>query len=393
MAKPKVVLVTKLYHPWIGGVEKHVQDLAEGLGGRFDMKVLCCREPRAKGTRTPGNFSLNPLIPQSPNPSSINGVPVYKVPSLGLYWSMPVAPAFPFWLKKLSAEADILHFHLPFPLAVISHWIIRTLYPRLIVTWHSNIVRQKNMAGLLSPWTQWFLSKSRMIVLTSKGLLDNSPELKNFRNKCLVVPFGIQPERFEADQQTMQKARQIRVRCGGDSLILFVGRLIPYKGLDVLIKAMARISQNARLAIIGQGRLDKKLRELASSLGLSGRVMFLGAKDGDDLTAYYHACDFFVLSSVTPNEAFGLVQLEAMAAGKPVINTYIAGGVPEVSLNGQTGLSVEPNNPAALANAMQKLLVDPNLRKTLGENARQRVREHFTFEKMLAQTAAVYDSI
>ena len=172
---------------------------------------------------------------------------------------------------------------------------------------------------------------------------------------------------------------------------MFVGRLCYYKGVEYLIEAMQWV--NAKLLIVGDGELREKLEEMTVSLGLEERVKFLGKVSNELLKYCYQICDVFVLPSVEPTEAFGLVQLEAMAYGKPVINTLLPTGVPFVSIDGKTGLTVEPRNSKALADAINKLLSDDELRKKFGIQARNRVVENFTVDKMNEKILKVYQEL
>ncbi|MEK7288355.1 MAG: glycosyltransferase, partial [Elusimicrobiota bacterium] len=372
MTKSKILLVSKLYHPWIGGVEQHVQLLAEEMAKEFDIRALCCQE---NAPTAPPHSSL-----LTPYHQIINGIPVFKAPSLGIYWSMPVSPAFPFWFKRLAREADLIHLHLPFPLAEFSQWILRP-GAKLVITWHSDIVRQKFFARALSPLSRWILERAQIIITTSEQLAQNSRALQCFRAKTQIIPLAIKTERFVLTPAIQKEAQAIRRRYG-TPLILFVGRLVPYKGLAYLLDALPGVTRQAKLLLIGDGPLSGALRDMAKRLGLDERAIFLGAKTDENLAAYYHACDLFILPSVSPNEAFGVVQMEAMAAGKPVINTALATGVPGVSLDQQTGLTVPPCDSEALVQAINKILQNEPWRQQLGQNALERVRTLFSAEAL-----------
>ena len=157
--------------------------------------------------------------------------------------------------------------------------------------------------------------------------------------------------------------------------LLFVGRLVYYKGIDVLIRAMKSVT-NAELFVVGSGELDKQLRTQVKDLDIESKVHFMGRVDTRTLLAAFADCDVFILPSVSRAECFGLVQLEAMAYGKPVINTCLPTAVPEVSLNGETGLTVPPSDEIALAGAIQALTDDKVLRSKYGENAKVRCKKY-----------------
>jgi len=177
----------------------------------------------------------------------------------------------------------------------------------------------------------------------------------------------------------------------GPNIVLFVGRLIYYKGAEHLIRAMKDV--DGKLLIVGEGPLEGQLRSLAAELGIEDKVAFLGRIQDREMAAYYHSCDVFVLPSIARSEAFGIVQLEAMACGKPVINTDLPTGVPKVSRNGETGITVPPADPAALTEAINNLLEDSDLRQEYGSNARRRVEERFSIKRMLDDVYRVYEKV
>ncbi len=195
------------------------------------------------------------------------------------------------------------------------------------------------------------------IIATSPNYLATSIVLQAHRDRCHVLPYGIPVEQFE--QQDDAAVASIRDRFGR-RLVITVGRLIYYKGFDVLVRAMKDV--DGALVIIGEGPLRPELEAQARDLGIADRVHFLGEIHNRDIAAYYHASDVFALASVARSEAFGIVQLEAMACGLPVVNTGLDSGVPFVSLDGLTGLTVPPGDSVALSRALNKLLDDDELR-------------------------------
>jgi rhamnosyl/mannosyltransferase len=360
-----------LYHPWIGGVEKVVQDIAENLGNRVDMKVLVCK-PKGKGSK-----------------KIVNGVEVFYASSLGIYLSTPISISFPFLLKNLSSDRDILHFHMPFPLGVISYLLMR---PRgkLVVWWHSDIVRQKKTLVLFKPFLVRFLMKADKIIVATAQHIENSAFLGRFRDKCEVIPFGISTKQFQLNDEIKKKVEDIHKKYG-PKIVLFVGRLIYYKGIQFLVQAMEDV--DAKLLIVGKGPLEYSTIKLARELGIENRVIFLGRVDIRDLPAYYHACKVFVLPSLVKTEAFGIVQLEAMACGKPVVNTVIPSGVPYVSVDKKTGITVPPGDIKSLAQAINTLLDNEILRERYGREALIRVRNCFTMGKMIEKVYQVYKTL
>jgi rhamnosyl/mannosyltransferase len=204
-----------------------------------------------------------------------------------------------------------------------------------------------------------------------------------------LIPYGIDARQFDDDRVDKALVEKLRQRFG-PRVILTVGRLVYYKGIEFLIQAMTRV--DARLVIIGEGPLRAELEREAVNNGASSRVVFLGEID-DDLVSYYHACDIFALPSCERSEAFGLVQLEAMACGRPVVNTQIDSGVTYASLDGVTGFTVQPRSPDAMATALNRLLDNPELRTEMGRAARARVVNEFGIRQMAARTLALYRTV
>ncbi|MCL5959596.1 MAG: glycosyltransferase, partial [Chloroflexi bacterium] len=209
--------------------------------------------------------------------------------------------------------------------------------------------------------------------------------LSRYGEKTTIIPYGIDLDRFE--EQSVHKLNATGTEFDGP-LLLFVGRLRYYKGLRYLLRAMPEIE--AKLLVVGIGAEEDVLKSLTSELGLQEKVIFLGEVSDEDLPAYYHACDVFVLPSSHRSEAFGLVQLEAMLAGKPVVSTELGTGTSYVNLHGETGLVVPPCDSPALAGAVNALLKDPDLRQRMGQKGRERVRAEFSVEMMVDRIAALY---
>ena len=371
MQRIKILQISKFFYPHFGGMEKVVRDINVGLKENVKMKVLTC-QVKGKG-----------------NKEIVDGIEVFRAGSIGTYFSVPISFTFPFLLKRLSKDRDILHFHLPFPLAVMSYLLVRPK-GKIVVWWHSDILKPKNLYKLYKPFLRRFLNKVDKIIVATPFHIKNSDILNDFKNKCEVIPYGIDIERFNFTDKINDKVIKIR-RKYGQKIILFIGRLIYYKGLEYLIQTMKSV--DAKLLIIGEGYLKENLQKLVGKLKIENKVFFLGRVDDNDIVAYYHACDIFVLPSIEKTEAFGLVQLEAMACGKPIVNTNLPTGVPYVSQNELTGLTVPPKDAKALSSAINSLLNDKILRKKYGENGKRRVEKEFTKKIMIEKVLNLYQEL
>lgn len=365
----KILQIHKLYYPVFGGIERHVQLISEGLRDRAYIEVLVCKAKGRGDTRF------------------INDVKVHYASSLGMYTGMPISITFPFLLRAKSRRADILHFHLPFPLADLSYVLMTSKGKRVIVTYHSDIVRQKGLAKLYKPFLHQFLRRADRIIVTSRHLLESSEHLTPYKDKCVVIPLSIDLTRFKPPRN-YDSHFEHRDASRDKRIVLFVGCLTYYKGLRYLIDAMPHVE--ARLLIVGNGELRNHLEQQCRSLGVDGRVTFLGNVSDDSLGCYYRSCDVFVLPSTEKSEAFGLVQLEAMAHGKPVVNTYLPTAVPHVSIHGKTGITVPPKDSKALAEAINVLLGNQELAARFSRNAINRVKTEFSQDVMLNRIYSIY---
>lgn len=365
-----VLQVSKYYYPEVGGIEQVVQTLAEELHGpEMGVQVLAA----AAGGR--GGHER------------INGVPVTKVTSLGELASTPLTPLFPVRLASRGRSVDIVHLHLPNPVAVASYLSFGPSDPRLVVTYHSDIVRQSKALKLYRPMLHRVLGRADRIVTTSPNLLEHSEHLQPHADRCEVIPLSVDLDRFDA-----YEGPEYDLPTDPDRpTLLFVGRLSYYKGVQHLVDAMGDV--DADLLVVGDGDRREDVESRARERGVTDRIHFLGRVDDEMLDFCYREADVFVLPSVAPSEAFGIVQLEAMAVGTPVVNTDLPTGVPWVSRDGETGLTVPPGDARALADAINRLVENPELRRRYGENAAERVHETFGRERMVERTRELYEEL
>jgi glycosyltransferase involved in cell wall biosynthesis len=369
----KVLQVYKdFYPPVIGGIEKHINILCKGLvENGIEVQVLVSNT-RYKHEK-----------------EKFFGIPVHKAPQLGRFYSAPLTPSFYYYLQKLGKNSDIVHFHHPNPTAEFSYFYTN-LKSKIVVTYHSDIIRQDKLGKIYSPFRKRFLDISDSIIATSQNYIRSSQILNQYKNKCTVIPLGIDVSRFDSDDDT-DKVNEIKNEHGRLPLILFVGCLRYYKGLHILISAMKNIS--AKLIIIGSGPEQHRLEKLVGDFGLFNKIVLLGQKSDQEVNAYYKACDIFVLPSQLRSEAFGIVQLEAMYCKKPVISTELNTGTTFININSKTGLTINPNDIESLQRAIAFLINNPEKRKKFGENGITRVKELFTADKMVENIISLYKRI
>ena len=319
------------------------------------------------------------------------GDTVYARP-LGSLGGVPVCPTMPFHAYRLNRRIHFDIVHLQFPADPGAH-LATLILPRTVkrvITWHSDIVRQKRLLMFYRPFLRHLLRTADAIIIPTPAHRTSSEHLSEIEDhgRFHVVPYGFDLSRYE---RRPEAAAAIRKRHGGRLLIFALGRHVYYKGYEYLIRALPLVPQ-AELVLGGRGPLTESLMGLAQDLGVRERVEFTGRIPEQDLPAYYHACDVFCLPSVEQSEAFGIVQLEAMTCGKPIVCSELNNGVTWVNQDGVTGLVVPPADPVALAGALNRLVADTELRRRLGEQGRQRASREFTVEAMVRGTLSVYRS-
>jgi len=368
----RVLYLYKDYYPVPGGIENNIRQLASGLRRLgVETQVLVTNTQR---------HTIQ---------EAIDGVPVLKAGRLLNISSAPLSLSFYTWLWRLEANVDIAHLHMPYPPAELGQLALGRSR-RVVATYHSDIVRQRTLGALYRPFLWRTLRRLRLIAVSNPVYIQDSPFLRAHAQKCRVVHFGIDTQRFARTAEQAARAAAWQARFGQRPLVLFVGRLRHYKGVHVLLAALARLPAEVQALIAGSGPLETQLRAQAQQLGVANRAHFLGTLDDDAVTALYHAADVFVLPSTNRAETFGIVQLEAMACGKPVICTELGTGTSYVNQHGVTGLVIPPNDPSALAEAIQSLLAQPELRARMGAASQARVAREFSNDAMLRQMLAFY---
>lgn len=367
----RVLYLYKDYYPVLGGIENHVRMLAEGLR---ELGV----ETQVLVTNT-GSHSVS---------EAIGGVPVTKTGRQANISSAPLSLGFFPAVRRLEAGVDVAHAHFPYPPGEVAQLLLGRSR-RFVLTYHSDIVKQRVLGALYRPLLWLLLRRVDLITVSNPVYIQTSRYLRPVANKCRVIHHGQDLARFEPTSTSSAAAAAWRARFPDRPLLLFVGRLRHYKGVDVLLRAMTAVEQ-AHLVVVGIGPMSDAWQALARELGLQAKVSFLGEAPDADVLALYQAADLFVLPSTNRAETWGAVQIEAMASGLPVICTELGTGTSYVNQDGVTGLVVPPNEPGALAAAIQTLIANPDLRRRLGQQGLRRAAEQFSTAAMLQNMLAFY---
>lgn len=361
----RVLHISKYYHPFVGGVEQIARDCVLALDGKVEQKILC--------------FDHNPKSKDSVD--SVDGVEVIRVGQQALISSQALGITYGKQMKKVlqSFKPDVIIFHYPNP--YVAHYLLEYIKPesKLIVWWHLDITKQKLLKHLFTGQNNRLLKRADKVVATSPNYIDGSQWLASVREKCVVIPNCIDENRLAVTDKEKKLAEQIRAENKNKILCLAVGRHVPYKGFEYLIKASKYLDDRFVIQITGKGPLTEELHKLAKG---DPKVKFLGLVSDEELKARLLSCDIYTFSSITKNEAFGLALAEGMYFGHPAVTFTIPGsGVNYVNINGETGIEVPNRDVKAFADALTKLADDPVLQTQYGVAARARVENNFMFQQ------------
>lgn len=363
MSKGKVLHISKFYPPYKGGIEDVCYSIVSSMDG-YDHRVLCFNT---------GKESVE---------EQYDGVPVLRVGVQMQRYSQPIAFSYHKALKKEleTFQPDIIHLHTPNPFA--SFLVCRSIKKetKLVVHWHSDIIKQQFTYKVYQPFERKLLDRADAIFATSPNYAEHSLPLKLYAEKVRIVPNGINEEKICEREGDQARIDEIRNRYHGKNIIFFMGRHVSYKGIDRLVEAEPKIKSDCVILIAGDGVLTNELKASTKS----ERIHFIGKISDDEIRLYMKAASVFAFPSITKNEAFGIVLAEAMyCATPPVLFSIEGSGVNWLNQNGVTGLEVANSDTTAFAEAIDKLLLnEDNIREKLGENAHNRIVENFTMARI-----------
>lgn len=350
--------------PIAGGIEGHMARMCRVQRAWANVEALTCS--RTCRTRVVER----------------DGTRVTEAAEWGRFQNAPMAPTFPALLRRMARDVAVIHA--PFPTGELS-WLLARPRARLVVRYHSDVVRQATAMRVYGPLQRMFLERADCILPTSRQYLDTSPMLAAVRDRCRVIPLGIDTAAF--DRPSEEGVAALRAKYG--QYVLFAGRHRYYKGLRVLVEAAQAI--RASVVAAGDGPERDACRRLAEERGV--RMFFPGTLTHQELVDHLHGCEAFVFPSIARSEAFGIALLEAHACGKPAVATTLGTGVEFVNRHGETGLNAPPGDPHALAEAVNALLDDATMRDRMGRTARERVRTEFTMEQIARREFEVFEEL
>lgn len=366
----KILHIYKSYYPFtIGGIEKHIYSLTESLHGQgIESAILTSKPspPAHKGT-----------IGQSQ---------VYYFPSNIELASCPISLSMLKNFQQITQDYDLLHYHFPWPFADLMHLLTPTHKPT-VVSYHSDIIRQKWLKILYHPLMRVFLNQADAIIASSDNYVQSSPILKKYQNKITVIPYGLDFTHYPPPppNELTQWERKV-----GKGFFLFVGVLRYYKGLDFLLEAVR--NTDIQVVIAGAGPEEKRLHRIKTEHKINN-VTFVGQVTESDKAALYQLCHAMVAPSHLRTEAFCISLLESLIYGKPAISTELGTGTSFVNQHNISGLVVPPADPQALRQAMQLLLTDPVLYQRLAEGAKTHYFQYFTADAMRDKHVRLYNQL
>lgn len=367
-------------------METHLQTLARAqaeLGS--NVHVLCVNhQPMPDVDATWDSLVSTPTVEEWDG-----SVRVTRIGRMASLKRLDLCPRlFPELRQVFQSDSDIIHLHTPNPTMLLPLAVLRGR-AAVIVTHHSDVVKQRFLRHLQGPFERRVYDRAATILVTSPTYAAGSPMLQRYADKVLSLPLGIDLASFvEPSREARRHAENLRNK-HGEPLWLMVGRLVYYKGIQVALQALAKVP--GKLLVIGSGPLGPELRRQAEGLGVAGRVIWYGHAEPDELVGAYHAATALWFPSIARSEGFGLVQVEAMASGCPVINTAIPhSGVSWVSRHEETGLTVPVNDAEALAAPAKRMLEEPGLRDRLAVGGRSRAAKEFDHMVMGRQSIGLY---
>ena len=400
----RILQLGKFFPPDLGGIESVMFDIVRGLNERqIACDVLCAnsmakykeeifdcnlRESstiHAKSSKIHADLGANQNAIQTK--SNTDSPKIMRCASFGKLASTAIAPQMIFKLRKIIANYDIIHIHLPDPTANLALFLANHKGKKVIIHWHSDIVRQKFLLKLYAPLQKWLLNRADFIIATTQQYADFSPTLKPFAHKIVAIPIGIDSLLDSANERNLCESSELR---RDKKTIFALGRLVKYKGFEFLVESM-RYLPDFKLFIAGSGVECANLQAQIKHLGLENRVFLLGKIDEREKIAHLNNDSIFVLPSISRAEAFGVVQLEAMSCKMPVIATNIKGsGVSFVNADNESGLNIPPCDSRAIAEAVNRIVSEY---ERFSEGAYRRYLAHFTRDKMIDKIANLYDRI
>jgi glycosyltransferase involved in cell wall biosynthesis len=367
----KILHISKYYYPYYGGIEDVAHTIVNELRPYFDQRIICFNHE--KGTI-----------------HTVNDVDILRIGTTITLASQPISLSYRSKLQKMidSYRPDYIHIHLPNPLIATYLLTLNLHGAKIISHWHADILGQQCFYSFYKPLEKKLLDKSYKIIATSELYIGNSTPLKEHLNKTVILPNTVNETKLHLFEGEQTEIAKIKEKFNHKKIVFFVGRHVPYKGIDYLIEAEKLIKEDCIILIAGTGEQTTKLKEKASE---NPRIMFIGRLSNNELKYYLHASDVFAFPSCNRSEAFGVALAEALYCGLPAVSFNIEGsGTLWVNKANYSGLVVENRNIAEFAEAISKILKSDKLRSDMSENAQKWVNSNFLKDQIIPIIHKIY---
>lgn len=368
----KILHISKYYYPYYGGIEDVAQTIVRELKPFHTQKIICFNDRNITET------------------DIVEDVEVYRVATVGTFFSQPIPKGYHTALKRLIKEfkPDYIHLHMPNPVVTLFLLNMDLSGSKLYIHWHADISGQKLLYSLYKDYEKKLLLRADKIIATSQIYLEHSEPLRNFLYKSVIVPNTINEQKFPDKADDADKIEQIRKLYGNKKILFFVGRHVPYKGIEYLIECEKFVDDDCVFVVAGKGPLTKRLKTQAAH---SDRIKFIGKISDEELRLYLKASYLFLFPSINRSEAFGVALAEALYCGLPAVSFYIEGsGVTWVNKNNYSGVVVKNFDKQAFARTINELLKKEDLRAELSRNAKSWVSENFLTDKAFVALHEIY---
>jgi len=366
----KILHISKYYYPYFGGIEDVAHTIVTEMRDDYEQRVICFNHEYTGTFRTDDE-----------------GVQVVRVKTPLVLASQPIPLLYfsKLTMEIMSFKPDIIHVHLPNPLVASMLKFINLGGAKVVLHWHSDILDKGLLYKLYRPMEKWLLDRADVIITTSPQYFEKSEPLQPYASKIHILPNVVNEEKLQPMPSDEKEAQRIRDRFKDKKIVLFLGRHVPYKGIELLIEAARNLPDDCVVLIGGTGELTEKLQEQAMSFG--NKVQFIGQVQNKEMRAYFSVASVFAFPSIDRREAFGVALAEALYCGLPAVSFNIEGsGSIWVNQHEKTGLVVKQIAPAPFADAITRLLENEELRLQYSENAKKWVRENFLKDQIRSLT-------
>lgn len=367
----KILHLGKYYLPNKGGIETATKQILENNDGKFQSTLV--------------HFGVENFEKQHKKYKQICCKVLIKL------FSQPLSVSYFYKIIKEAPKNEIIHIHAPNPIAYLAIFFAKlTKKNRILIHWHSDIIKKGFIYWLIKPIERYILNKSIKIIVATNEYAKDSFPLKNYQKKITIIPYSIKPTIISSriKKKYFNKYKSLYKK----NIILFVGRFVNYKGINFLINSAKYIQDNSLILIAGSGDLGRKLKKTITKN--SNKILLINQPSDEEINYLYSMATIFCLPSINKAEAFGIVLIEAMSHGLPLVTFKIRGsGVNFINQNNVTGRVVDKINGEDLADSINKILNSTTLLNKYSTNSKERFKKLFSEEIFVRNIHKTYKNI